>query len=121
MGESKREAEFFDALADAHGEFNPFEPRGWRTLRNAFERLIHCGGRPVLLDVGCGTGQSRQIYIDCVGRYLGVDLSFRGLQMARRSFPMNLWIHADAAKLPVTDGSIDIVAFSSVLHHVGDY
>jgi SAM-dependent methyltransferase len=121
MDESKREAAFFDSLTDAHGEFNPFERRGWTTLRRQFEKMIRRDGPVDLLDVGCGTGQSRQIYIDSVGRYLGADLSYQSVRRARSQFPGNLWMVADAGVLPMVDDSLDVVAFSSVLHHVPDY
>src|SRR5438552_1819319 len=89
---SAREAEFFDTLAHEHGDFNPFHPRGWQTLRSAFEGLIRPGTPIDLIDVGCGTGQSRGIYINSVSRYVGMDLSVLGLRRARISFPQNAWV-----------------------------
>jgi SAM-dependent methyltransferase len=73
-----------------------------------------------LLDVGCGTGQSRQIYADRTSGYCGIDLSFEALSRARRKIPAGRWSQADATGLPVADGSVEVVAFSSVLHHIPD-
>jgi len=73
-----------------------------------------------LLDIGCGTGQSRQVYGDRVDGYVGIDVSFEALSRARRKAPEEGWSRADAGLLPFADGCMDVVAFSSVLHHVPD-
>jgi SAM-dependent methyltransferase len=79
------------------------------------------GGRIArLLDVGCGTGQSRQVYADRAAGYVGIDLSFEALSRARRKIPAARWGQADATDLPFAEDSFDVVAFSSVLHHIPD-
>ncbi|MBV8200342.1 MAG: class I SAM-dependent methyltransferase [Acidobacteria bacterium] len=78
------------------------------------------GPRRLTLDAGCGTGQSRQVYQGRSSRYLGVDLSLGALRLARARFPASWWLQADACRLPFGAGAFDLVAFSSVLHHLGD-
>src|SRR5262249_54960875 len=118
---SKTEAAFFDSLVSEEGEFNPFAERGWQTLGRRFAEWCD-RPRPIdLLDVGCGTGQSRRIYIEHCRSYTGVDLSEGAIALARRKFPESEWMVADATKLPFPDASFDVVAFSSVLHHIPDY
>jgi len=73
-----------------------------------------------ILDVGCGTGRSRQIYLDRSSRYVGLDLSLGSLLLARARFEDARWMQADACRLPFRAGAFDVVAFSSVLHHLGD-
>ena len=73
-----------------------------------------------MLDVGCGTGQSQRIYRDRAGLYVGVDLSLGALRLAQGRFDATGWMQADALRLPFAEGSFDVVAFSSVLHHIGD-
>lgn len=73
-----------------------------------------------ILDVGCGTGRSRQIYEDRSSRYAGLDLSLASLRLARARFPGSGWLQADACRLPFGAASFDVVAFSSVLHHLAD-
>lgn len=73
-----------------------------------------------MLDVGCGTGQSQRIYRDRAGLYVGVDLSLGALRMAQGRFNAAAWMQADALRLPFAEGTFDVVAFSSVLHHIGD-
>jgi SAM-dependent methyltransferase len=116
-----RERAFFDRMVRDRGEFNPFADRGWQTLARRFERWV-ASGRPLdLLDVGCGTGMSRRLYAAHARRYVGIDLSAEALAVARERFPDDEWLLADACALPFADGSFDVVAFSSVLHHIPDF
>jgi len=124
-----REGRYFDRLVLESGDFNPFTERGWKTLAARFAAAVPdtAGTRLRLLDVGCGTGQSRQIYRERTAGYTGIDLSLFSLTLARRR-PVGPvdgghgtgWAQADALHLPFRDESFDAVAFSSVLHHIGD-
>lgn len=112
------EGRFFDRLVREAGDFNPFTDRGWRTLAERFAAVVPGHGLRVL-DVGCGTGRSQRIYLDRSSFYLGLDLAIEAVALARRHFGGS-WLHADACHLPFRDGSFDLVAFSSVLHHLPD-
>lgn len=103
------------------GEFDPFAPRGWQTIARRFADMVSAGGLSRLLDIGCGTGQSLQIYEGRSAGYVGIDLSFEALLAARRKYPTRRWCQADACRLPFVDSSFDTVAFSSVLHHIPDF
>ncbi len=116
---AEREGSYFDALVEASGDFNPFTDRGWDTLARRFAAAIP-GKDLRILDVGCGTGRSRRIYEKSATRYAGLDLSLGALRLARRRFPDAPWLQADALRLPYRAASHDVVAFSSVLHHVPD-
>jgi ubiquinone/menaquinone biosynthesis C-methylase UbiE len=116
---TEREARTFDRLVEEIGDFNPFTDRGWETLARRFAAAVP-GASPLrLLDVGCGTGQSRRIYANRLGSYIGLDLSLAALRVARRRSGGD-WLQADALRLPLRAASFDLVAFSSVLHHVPD-
>jgi len=115
------EAEYFDGLVTAQGEFNPFADSGWQTLRRRFEELVRPEPRSRVLDIGCGTGQSRRLYVPWASAYVGVDLSAAALERARAKFPHDRWECCDARALPFPDASFDVVAFSSVLHHIPDF
>lgn len=111
---------YFDALVRDAGDFNPFTDRGWQTIARRFAVVVPAGARLRLVDVGCGTGQSRRVYASHLAWYLGIDLSREAVASARRQHPATSFLQADALRLPVRDASVDAVAFSSVLHHVDD-
>jgi SAM-dependent methyltransferase len=119
---TEREGRYFDRLVEEGGDFNPFTDRGWATLARRFAAAVpaSAGSGLRLLDVGCGTGRSRSIYRQRAARYAGIDLSLGALRLARRREADASWLQADALRLPFRDGSWDVVAFSSVLHHVPD-
>ena len=114
------EAAYFDDLVASEGEFNPFADVGWRKPQQRFVDLARPRPELRVLDIGCGTGQSRQIYIDHAAHYTGVDLAEGALVRARTKFPDDRWLCHDARELPFEAGSFDLVAFSSVLHHIAD-
>jgi SAM-dependent methyltransferase len=118
-GGAGNDGRYFDRLVAAAGDFNPFADRGWETLARRFAAAVPGTGLRVL-DVGCGTGRSRRIYRDRSERYAGIDLSLGALRLARQRFADAAWLQADALRLPVRAASFDVVAFSSVLHHVPD-
>jgi SAM-dependent methyltransferase len=116
---TSREARYFDRLVGAEGDFDPFTARAWTTLRRRFERVTPPRPGPRLLDVGCGTARSRQIYEGRFTRYVGIDLSLAALRVAA-SRHRGEYIQADACRLPFPDASFELVAWSSVLHHIPD-
>lgn len=115
-----RDGEVFDRLVQEGGDFNPFTDRGWETLARRFAAAVPGGPGLRVLDVGCGTGQSLRIYRRRAGLYVGIDLSLGALRLAGGRFGEASWMQADALRLPFREGSFDVVAFSSVLHHIGD-
>ncbi len=119
--DARIEAQYFDELVSSEGEFDPFAPSGWDRIRTRFEQMVQPRPDLRVLDIGCGTGQSRQIYTQYAKDYLGVDLAEAALARARTKFPSDRFMCADARELPFEDGSFDLVAFSSVLHHINDF
>ena len=112
--------QYFDNLVHDAGDFNPFTDRGWQTIARRFDAIVPAGARLRLVDIGCGTGQSQRVYASHLDWYLGIDLSREAVASARRQHPSASFLQADALHVPVRNGSIDAVAFSSVLHHVDD-
>jgi SAM-dependent methyltransferase len=105
----------FDRHAREEGEFDPFTAAGWAQLARHFSRAVPVVRGARLLDVGCGSGASRAVY-PRDGSYIGLDLSLGGLA---RTAGMPV-VQADAFELPFAAESVDVVAFSSVLHHLPD-
>ncbi|HYH27665.1 MAG TPA: methyltransferase domain-containing protein [Actinomycetota bacterium] len=74
------------------------------------------GGRPLLLDVGCGGGLLAPHVRGY--RHVGLDLSASALTEARRHGVEP--VRADALRLPVRDGCADVVVAGELLEHVAD-
>ena len=121
-----REARHFDQLVGETGDFNPLTAHAWSTLARRFSEAVPSSEPLRLLDVGCGTGHSRQIYAARSRAYFGLDVSLVSLQVARRRSRVpgeekpGGWLRGDAFRLPFGDSALDAVAFSSVLHHLPD-
>jgi ubiquinone/menaquinone biosynthesis C-methylase UbiE len=116
-----QERAYFDQFVREQGEFNPFAERGWRTLTRRYQQWV-APQRPVdVLDIGCGTGQSRQIFLQQAARYVGLDLSATAIAVAGSRFRDSEWVTGDACALPFRAESFDVVGFSSVLHHIPNF
>lgn len=134
----EREAAFFDAQAERHGEqLRPIDPLALArysspSLRRRFARefrLRSTGplvGRSVL-DVGCGEGGDT-ILLARLGaaRVVGVDLSARAIELARRRAALDGvsdrvdFVNAPVETAALGDGAFDVVWCNSILHHVTD-
>jgi SAM-dependent methyltransferase len=91
---------------------------GWRTS------FIPWDGTQIVADVGCGNGfDLRQIVPQGRCRYaIGLDLSagmLRSLEDLRQSGGLSL-VQADAQRLPLPDGSVDVALAMHMLYHVPD-
>lgn len=115
------EVDFFDVAASKGYGFDPFSAKGWEILAGEFQSMCSPGERDKLLDVGCGTGSSSKIYTPVISSYLGVDLSPVSVNTARLYYPKLNFELGNACSLPLPDESFNIVAFSSVLHHIPNY
>lgn len=87
----------------------------------AFVRERYAPGDRVL-DIGCGPGsnwpQWRQLAEP--GALVGIDLSEKMVEEARRRHPDGRFEVARVHELPFPDGSFDVVIASAVLHHIPD-
>ncbi len=79
---------------------------------------------PVILDVGCGWGRAfRMLKTEFApARIIGVDISPHMIaaaeaESAHLDFPVELH-HADCARLPLADGSVDLVFCHQSFHHL---
>ncbi len=97
-----------------------------RSARQALTEVERLLGRPlrageVVLDPGCGTGwQAAGLRRAAPAvTVVGVDLSAGMLGKARAAGAGPL-VQADATRLPLADGSVDLVVTRGVLHHLPD-
>ena len=76
------------------------------------------GGRPRILDVGCGTGANLEL-LGQYGEAEGVDVSTDALQFCRARGLENVR-QGEAEKLPYEDGAFDLVTALDVVEHLDD-
>lgn len=76
-----------------------------------------------VLDVGCGTGRWARFVAPVAARLVLVDAASEALDVARRNlagFENCEFHHTSVDRLPVPDGSMDLVYSLGVLHHLPD-
>ncbi len=116
----RAEARHFDRVIAEAGDFDPFTSHGWGVLARCFDTQVAGQRFHRLLDVGCGTVRSRQVYAHNLGSYIGIDLSLSALIRGRLKSPGTRLALADACALPFSAECFDGIAFSSVLHHLAE-
>jgi SAM-dependent methyltransferase len=83
------------------------------------ELLAEAGGRPQLLDLGCGPGLMLD-YIAATGNidrvdYHGIDLSEEMVDIARTRWPTHQFSCRDIIAAPLPEQSVDVVVMNGVL------
>jgi ubiquinone/menaquinone biosynthesis C-methylase UbiE len=79
---------------------------------------------PLILEVGCGSGYYSEILSYFLGRsvrYVGLDYSAAMLQLARKRYPEQAFVLADATALPFAEGTLDIAMNGVSLMHILSY
>lgn len=72
-----------------------------------------------VLEIGCSDGMKAGLYAKASRRFLGIDLSDEGIQVARDRGIQNATFEvADAHRLPIADGEFDFVIVNGLLHHL---
>jgi SAM-dependent methyltransferase len=92
----------------------PAQDSYWRFHRDAFLELVPPPGR-LTLDIGCGEGRLTR-ELDARGhRVIGIDGSTTMIEAAQRRSPELEFVEADAASLPLDEGTADVaIAFMSL-------
>ena len=94
-------------------------PWAWQWRSGLLAREAGAGER--VLDLGCGAGDFLALLQDRGATQVGVELSERALERARRRAPhAELHLVAEDAAIPLAHGSIDLVWCSEVIEHVAD-
>jgi len=90
---------------------------GRRVYAEVAARIPRDRPNAIVLDIGGGTG-TLGCRLPSEYRYICLDLEEPKLRTFRRKFPGGMGLLADAARLPLPDGSIDIVVCTMVAHHL---
>ena len=94
-------------------------------LREIHRALTRAGGARAprvgrALDFGCGVGTSIGWFRHYFGQapLLGLDVSARSLEIARRRHPGEQLALFDGERIPLEDGSVDLAYAMCVFHHI---
>ena len=96
--------------------------RLWHTNKLRVVCSVIQGQPKSILDVGCASGW---FLSQLANRYprarcTGVDIYKEAIAYGTRLYPKLRLIHADASKIPLPDGSCDLIVCNEVLEHVSN-
>lgn len=89
-----------------------------RDLADAVARFAPTAGARTVLDAATGTGLVLRAIRSrgSAARLIGADISTGMLEVARAAFPAAQFLKASAERLPVADGSVDLVTCVTAMH-----
>jgi len=71
-----------------------------------------------ILDLGCGNGRLYKILKNKEVEYIGVDISKKLIEIARKNYPKTRFLVADALNLSFLKSSFDLIFAIAFLHHI---
>lgn len=77
-------------------------------------------GANKVLDLGCGEGTRLNLVLTEKQQGTGVDISSTAIKLGRKHYPRIDFIKADLEKIPLENGSFDIVYSAYVLEHLSE-
>ncbi len=112
--------EFSKGWFEEHSHFRYVDYGPWMREVAGFDR--HSG--EFMLEVGCGMGTDLLEFARGGARVVGLDLTWRHLELAARRFSFfgqrGRFLRGDAERLPFPDEKFDFVYSNGVLHHTPD-
>lgn len=95
--------------------FSRTRPRVWSELEFLAQYTLP-GER--VLDLGCGNGRMLEVFKDKEVDYIGVDSSERLVKIAKKRYPKERFIEANALALPFPGNYFQKIYSVAVLHHI---
>lgn len=114
-----KEIAFFDQHA-ADDDYNVFTPASKARLIVSFESLMGLGKGARVADLGCGSGAFTDLLRAAGYQAVGLDISPKLIAVGRSKYPGLELVEGDIEHLPFSDGSLDGVLLSGVVHHFPD-
>ena len=119
--DEQKEIYFFDSYVSKNHDYNVFTEYGYNRILSEFQKMVKPLPKETVADFGCGTGaftkKLGQFGLKCIG----IDISPKSIEYARKKYPNFKFITANIEKTNLRSNSIDIVIFSGVLHHFQDF
>lgn len=122
--DATRAAEEYDAMGAAYADDVRTHPINAAYERPAMLAMAGDVRGTRVLDVGCAAGAMSALLLDRGAEVVGVDVSERLVEIARRDLGGRATFHAADVGLPMpflADGSFDLVTASLVLHYLRDW
>ena len=120
--------DFYDIIADHYDIFqSDIDPKVWAGRIDSLVSEFRTsdgegeGGRPILVDLGCGSG-SITLAIKDLGGYeiIGIDRSQRMLGIARQKAPDELWLCQDITSYELYGAADVFIATLDTVNHITD-
>lgn len=108
----KKTKEDYNLIAD---DFSRTRWNIWAEF-SIFKDYIKDGDK--VLDVGCGNGRILELLKDKKIDYIGIDISEKLVELAKKKYPQNNFLVADTLNLPFPDNNFDKVFSVAVLHAI---
>lgn len=110
---------FFSANYDSH-MLSQLHYQAPAALRQLFGMVAPGASGLEMLDLGCGTGLGGVAFRDVVRRMVGVDLSPRMIDEARKQNLYQSFLLADIERPVIAEASFDLVLAADTLVYLGD-
>jgi ubiquinone/menaquinone biosynthesis C-methylase UbiE len=105
----------YDTIADGYDR--RYSLHAYAGIERTLIEFVGAGERPVVLEVGCGTGHWLRVLASRSVLVAGVDPSARMLARARAAVPAAHVVRARAEDLPWNSGAFDRVFCVNAAHH----
>jgi len=102
----------YDLLAK---EFSATRNQNWPEVSKLI-KYVKKGDK--VLDLGCGNGRLYKILKNKEVEYIGVDISKKLIEIARKNYPKTRFLVADALNLSFLKSSFDLIFAIAFLHHI---
>lgn len=115
---------FYDEFAES---FSNKRRAPWKAFTSFIKSLEtekifkNCANKGVWCDLGAGNGRHLPILMEYAQKYVGTDISFQLLSIARNSndpHKLHNWVACDANALPFRKNSFQSIVSVAVFHHI---